>query len=47
MEGRGFMFLHKSKIQTVGDRKKNFQKLLIFPKGVFSENAQSLVGAFL
>ena len=45
------IFLQKSKIQTVGKRKKKlvilFQKFLVFPIWAFSENAQSFVGAFL
>ena len=52
MQRRGFIFLQKSKLQTVGKRKKkisviSFQKFLIFPKWAFSENAQSFVGVFL
>ena len=47
------MFLQKSKIQTVGERKNiyfsviSFQKFLIFPIWAFSENAQCFVRAFL
>ena len=52
MERWGFIFLQKSKIQTVGNGKENFsvnsfQKILIFYIRVFSENAQCFVGAFL
>ena len=50
----GFIFLEKSKIQTVGNGKKKknfsvilFQKFLIFHICGFSENAQCVVGAFL
>ena len=42
---RGFVFLQKSKIQTVGKRKKlfsviSFQKFLNFPVWIFLENVQ-------
>ena len=53
MQRRGFIFLQKSKIQTVGNGKKlfpsvtSFQKILIFHICVSSENAQCFVGAFL
>ena len=53
MQRRGFIFLQKLKIQTVGNGKKlfpsvtSFQKILIFHICVSSENAQCFVGAFL
>ena len=53
MERRGFIFLQKSNIKTVGNRKKKLfsvissQKFLIFLIWAFSENAQRFVGAFL
>ena len=41
---RGFVFLQKSKIQTVGKKKKlsviSFQKFLNFPVWTFLENVQ-------
>ena len=49
---RGFIFLQKSKLQIVKNRKIFFsvilfQKFLIFRIFVFSENAQCFVGALL
>ena len=37
----------KPKLQTVGHRKKNHEKILFFHMCVFSENAKCFVGAFL
>ena len=49
---RGFIFLQKSKLQIVKNRKIFFsvilfQKFLIFRIFVFSENAQCFVGTLL
>ena len=44
MQRRGFLFLQKPKIQTVGNGKNFFLQLLRFRK---SENAQCFVGEFL
>ena len=41
----GFIILQKSKMQTVGNRKKISQ--LISENSNFSENAQCFVGTFL
>ena len=56
MYKQGFIFLQKSKIQTVGNRRKVFQlfhfrncilDIAFAENAFFSENAQFFVGAFL
>ena len=52
MQRQRFIFLEKSKTQTIGNRKKKdffscFISDLIFHMHRFSENAQCFVGTFL
>ena len=52
MQRRGIIFLQKSKMQTVGNRKKissvnSFQKIKIFHICVSAKNTQWFLGAFL